>query len=89
VAAHRATLEFSYTDAALAATVERAISLDAGEIEGDRSDATVSREAGGRGGEAATVVVEIESADPKALRAAKRTWCSQVATAEETAIAAR
>jgi KEOPS complex subunit Pcc1 len=82
VAAHRATLEFSYADSAVAETVERAISLDVGDIEGDRSEASVSRDGD-------TVVVEIDAADPRALRAAKRTWCSHVAAGEETAIAAR
>ncbi|AGN00536.1 KEOPS complex Pcc1-like subunit [Salinarchaeum sp. Harcht-Bsk1] len=78
----RATLEFSYADSALAQSIERAISLDAGAIEGDRSATAVTRDDD-------TVIVEIDAADPKALRAAKRTWCSHVAAAEETAIAAR
>lgn len=85
----RATLEFSYADSSLAQSVERAISLDAGDIDGDRSEATVRRDRGRDTPDGSTVIVEIDAADPKALRAAKRTWCSLVATAEESAIAAR
>ncbi|GAB3683220.1 hypothetical protein GCM10028857_10420 [Salinarchaeum chitinilyticum] len=77
-----ATLEFSYADSAVAEIVERAVRLDAGAIDGDRSGAVVARTD-------ATVIVEIEAADPAALRAAKRTWCSLVGAAEETAVTAR
>jgi len=81
VAAHEATLRFSYADADLAATVASAIELDAGDIEGERSEASVDRED-------ATVRVRIDAADPAALRAAKRTWSNAVAAAEATAVAA-
>jgi KEOPS complex subunit Pcc1 len=76
-----ATLEFFYADSHLAETVERSVRLDAGDIQGDRSAASVERD-GDR------VIVRIEADDPAALRAAKRTWCSQIAVAEETAVAA-
>ncbi|WP_248515557.1 KEOPS complex subunit Pcc1 [Salinarchaeum laminariae] len=77
-----ATLKFSYADSDLADTVERAVRLDAGDIDGDRSKASVRRR-----GE--TVIVDIDATDPTALRAAKRTWCTLIGAAEETAIAAR
>jgi len=82
VRTHEATISVPYPDPTVAATVERAIRLDAGDVEGDRSAAAVDRDGD-------TVVVTIGADDPSALRAAKRTWCSLVRAAEETALAAR
>jgi len=75
---HEAVFEFSYPTERSARTIERAVAPEVGEIEGDRSSATVSREP-------RTVTVVVEAADLVALRAGINTWCSLVSVAERVA----
>jgi KEOPS complex subunit Pcc1 len=79
-APHELVLEFDYEDDARAALIERSVSQEIGEIEGDRTAATVARE--GR-----TVVVDVAAADLVALRAGLNTWCSLVEVAERCSTA--
>jgi KEOPS complex subunit Pcc1 len=72
---HDAVLEFDYPDAASARRVARSVAVEAGDIEGDRTDATVECER-------ATVVVTVRAADLVALRAGVNTWSSLVGVAE-------
>ncbi|WP_331236221.1 KEOPS complex subunit Pcc1 [Natronorarus salvus] len=76
--AHDAIFEFTYPTERRAQAVERAVTPEVDEIEGERSRATVSRE-----GE--TVLVTIGAADLVALRAGINTWCSLVSVAERVA----
>ncbi|MFB6105515.1 MAG: KEOPS complex subunit Pcc1 [Halobacteriaceae archaeon] len=78
---HQTTLVFTYADASRAATVAAAVGPEAGDIEGDRTRATV--ESGGD-----SVTVRIDAADLTALRAGVNTWCSLVEAAEGSARAA-
>lgn len=75
---HEALLEFEYSSSESARTVARSVAVEAGDIEGDRSRATVDR-AG------ATVTVTVAAADLVALRAGLNTWLSLVAVAESCA----
>jgi len=77
-AAHRTTLRFSYASERDARTVHRAVRVEAGDIEGDRTSASVER-AG------ATVRVTVEAADLTALRAGTNTWTTLVGVAEAAA----
>jgi len=79
--AHDAVLRFSYESTGRARTVARAVSREVGEIEGDRSAATVSREG-------ATVAVRVVADDLVALRAGLNSWGSLVEVAERTTAAA-
>ncbi|MFB6172961.1 MAG: KEOPS complex subunit Pcc1 [Haloarculaceae archaeon] len=72
---HGTTLSFAYRTSTVARLVERSVRPEVGEIEGDRTSATVSREGD-------TVTVEIEAADLVALRAGLNTWLSLVSVAE-------
>ena len=74
---HETTLAFSYSDSDRARIVERSVRQEIGEIQGDRSSATVSRDG-------ATVTVTVEAADLIALRAGLNTWLSLVDVAERT-----
>jgi len=78
VTGHEAAFEFSYPSERRAEAIERAVAPEVGEIEGDRSRASVSR-AG------ATLSVTIEATDLVALRAGMNTWCSLVSVAERVA----
>lgn len=75
---HRAVLEFDYDDSDGAALVADSVRVESGDIEGDRTTATVDREG-------ATVVVTVEAADLVALRAGVNTWSSLVSVAESCA----
>jgi KEOPS complex subunit Pcc1 len=75
---HRSELLFEYATVERARTVERAVAREAGDIDGERTAATVSRE-----GDCLTV--ELDAADLTALRAGQNTWCSLVSVAERTA----
>jgi KEOPS complex subunit Pcc1 len=75
---HAADLRFTYASPDDAELVERAIHQEVGEIEGDRTSATVDREA-------ETVVVRVTADDLVALRAGLNTWGSLVEVAEATA----
>jgi KEOPS complex subunit Pcc1 len=77
-APHDAELVFEYDTAALARLVERSVRQEVGEIEGDRTTASVEREG-------ALLRVHIEAADLVALRAGCNTWCSLVQVAERVA----
>jgi len=72
---HDAAFTFDYDSADHARTVERSVRQELGEIDGDRSTATVARD--GR-----SVTVTVEAADPVALRAGINTWLSLVDVAE-------
>jgi KEOPS complex subunit Pcc1 len=78
VAAHGATLEFEYDDPARARIVAESVAREVGEIDDERSRTTIDRDE-------AIVRLEIEAADPVALRAALNTWFSLVDVAERTA----
>ncbi|PSP56631.1 hypothetical protein BRC82_01780 [Halobacteriales archaeon QS_1_67_19] len=74
---HDATLRFEYESPARARMVARAVSQEVGEIEGDRSSATVECDGG-------AVVVRVVADDLVALRAGCNTWGSLVSVAERT-----
>ncbi|USZ69190.1 rpo operon protein [Halorussus salilacus] len=78
---HDAVLRFEYESPARARVVTRAVSQEVGEIEGDRSTATVDREG-------STVAVRVTADDLVALRAGMNTWGSLVEVAERTVDAA-
>lgn len=78
MAPHGATLEFEYDEPARARIVADSVAREIGEIDDDRSRTTIEREE-------ATVSLEIEAADPVALRAALNTWFSLIDVAERTA----
>lgn len=75
---HQAVLAFDYRSSSQATTVQRSVSLEAGDIEGDRTRATVERDG-------ATLTVTIDAADLVALRAGCNTWLSLVDVAERCA----
>jgi len=73
---HESVLEFDYPDAERAARVARAVGVEAGDIDGDRTDVVVDRDG-------ATVVVTVTAADLVALRAGLTTWTALVSVAEK------
>ena len=78
---HAATLTFRYPDSDAAGLVAAAVSQEVGEIDGDRSAATVSRDG-------AAVRVDVGADDIVALRAGLNTWSSLVEVAERSLEAA-
>jgi len=74
---HDATLRFEYDSPTRAKTVANAVAQEVGEIDGDRSAATVEREAD-------SVVVRVVADDLVALRAGCNTWGWLVEVAERT-----
>ncbi len=78
MAAHGATLDFEYDEPARARTVADSVAREIGEIDDGRSRTTIDLEE-------SVVRLEIEAADPVALRAALNTWLSLVDVAERTA----
>jgi len=72
---HESVLEFDYSDTQRAARVARNVRVEAGDVEGDRTSATVDREG-------STVIVCVVAADLVALRAGVNTWTSLVSVAE-------
>ena len=74
---HAATLTFRYPDSDAAGLVAAAVSQEVGEIDGDRSAATVSRDG-------AAVRVDVGADDIVALRAGLNTWSSLVEVAERS-----
>lgn len=74
---HDATLRFRYESPARAHIVARAVAREVGEIDGDRSAATVECEE-------TAVVVRVVADDLVALRAGCNTWGSLVEVAERT-----
>ncbi|MDZ7701854.1 MAG: KEOPS complex subunit Pcc1 [Halobacteriales archaeon] len=77
-APHRTTLCLEYGAEAEAATVERSLRQEVGEIDDGRSTTALARE--GR-----TVELTIDADDLVALRAAANTWLSLASVAERTA----
>jgi KEOPS complex subunit Pcc1 len=75
---HATTLVFEYSTATAAAVVARSVEREVGEIEGDRTTATLSRDGD-------TVTVEVEADDVTALRAGLNTWTTLVEVAESVA----
>lgn len=73
--AHEAVFTAEYSAAEVARRVQRSVAVEAGDIEGDRTTATVERDA-------TTLTVAIEAADLIALRAGINTWASLVEVAE-------
>ncbi|WP_135851971.1 KEOPS complex subunit Pcc1 [Halorussus salinus] len=74
---HDATLRFGYESPGRARVVARAVAREVGEIDGDRSAATVERDGD-------SVVVRVVADDLVALRAGCNTWGSLVEVAERT-----
>jgi KEOPS complex subunit Pcc1 len=72
---HDAVLEFDYPDAERAARVARSVRVETGDIDGDRTTATIDRDG-------PTVVVTVTDDDLVALRAGINTWTSLVSVAE-------
>ena len=75
---HTAALRFRYPSAADATLVARTISVEAGQLDADRSTVDVDRTG-------ATVGVEVAAADPVALRAGLNSWLRYVSVAEQVA----
>ncbi len=71
-------LRFDYPSAADAALVARSISVEAGQLDDDRSTVDVDRTG-------ATVGVEVAAADQIALRAGLNSWLRYVSVAEQVA----
>lgn len=78
---HETTLFFAYDDPDRAALVAASVGREVGEIEGDRTRASLDRD----GDE---VRVRIEADDLVALRAGLNTWTTLVEVAEDVADAA-
>lgn len=78
MSAHEATLAFSYADQHRARLVTRSVRQEVGEIDDDRSSASV--ECSG-----ATVEVTVRATDLVALRAAMNTWLGLVGVTEQAA----
>ena len=74
-APHEATLVFDYPTPESARLVERAVSQELDEIDGDRTRATLARD--GR-----SLELRVSAADLVALRAGLNTWCTLVEVAE-------
>ncbi|WP_436909209.1 KEOPS complex subunit Pcc1 [Halosimplex marinum] len=73
---HEAVFDCEYPDAERARRVERSVAVEAGDIEGDRTTATLERDG-------PTLTVTVAAADLVALRAGCNTWLSLVAVAED------
>lgn len=73
---HEAVFECEYPDAERARHVERSVAVEVGDIEGDRTTASLDRDG-------ATLTVTVSAADLVALRAGCNTWLSLVAVAED------
>jgi KEOPS complex subunit Pcc1 len=75
---HSTELVFRYDSPAVASVVASSVAVEAGDIEGDRSEAAVDRD----GGE---VTVTVDASDLTALRAGQNTWLTLVEVAERAA----
>lgn len=78
-ARHETVLTLEYDTSRQASTVERSLRPEVGDIEGERTRATLERE--GR-----TVRIDIEATDLVALRAGQNTWLSLVSVAERVTV---
>lgn len=79
---HEASLEFDFPDESHAHIVERSVSQEVGEIDGDRSRARVDRDG-------ATLQITIDATDLVGLRAGLNTWLGLVSVAEQSVDAAQ
>ncbi|MFT4890320.1 MAG: KEOPS complex subunit Pcc1 [Halobacteriales archaeon] len=75
---HEAVFEYPYDDERIADTVAEAVRPEVGDIEGDRTRATLRRDGD-------TVIVTVRARDLTALRAGINTWGSLVSVAERIA----
>lgn len=75
---HEAVFEYPYDDERTANTVAAAVRPEVGDIEGDRTRATLRRDGN-------TVIVTVRARDLTALRAGLNTWGSLVGVAERIA----
>lgn len=78
---HEATLSYDFSTEPTARTVERSVRRELGEIDGDRSRASLERSG-------ATLSVTVEARDLTALRAGLNTWQTLVSVAERVAVGA-
>jgi KEOPS complex subunit Pcc1 len=72
---HETSFSLEYDTASDAATIERSLRPEIGDIEGERTEAALSRDG-------AVLCVDIEAADLVALRAGQNTWLSLTGVAE-------
>jgi KEOPS complex subunit Pcc1 len=72
---HTADLVFDYDSPETAALVERSVRQEVGEIEGDRTTASLARDE-------TELTVHVDAADLVALRAGINTWSTLVEVAE-------
>lgn len=79
---HAASLAVDYDSPESARVVERSVRQEVGDIDGDRSRATVERDG-------ATLTVDVEATDLVGLRAGLTTWLALVDVAESAAEAAQ
>jgi KEOPS complex subunit Pcc1 len=75
---HETTLVLEYDDPDVATIVERSVGQEIGDIQGDRTEATLSRSGG-------TITISIEADDLVALRAGHNTWLGLIEVAEQSA----
>ena len=80
--AHEAVFTFEYPTPEVARHVQRSVAVEAGDIEGDRTTATVDRSD-------RIVSVTVAADDLVALRAGINTWASLVEVAERCSGAAQ
>ena len=73
---HSTELVFQYGSPAVASVVASSVGVEAGDIEGDRTTASLDRDG-------ATLTVTVAAGDLVALRAGCNTWLSLVAVAED------
>lgn len=78
---HETLLSIEYTSPEEARRVARAVDPEVGDIDDDRSETTLSRDA-------ETLKLAITASDPVALRASLNTWLSLVSVAEQAGDAA-
>ena len=79
---HESSFSLEYDTASAAATVERSLEPEIGDIEGERTAAALSRDG-------KTVRIDIEATDLVALRAGQNTWLSLAGVAERSLAAGR
>ncbi|MFC7194926.1 KEOPS complex subunit Pcc1 [Halosimplex aquaticum] len=75
---HEAVFEFDYPDPESARRVYRSVGAEVGDIDGDRTTASLDRDG-------ATLTVTVAASDLVALRAGCNTWLSLVSVAETCA----
>lgn len=75
---HSASYEFTYDSLEAARVVEQSVRVEAGDVTGDRTTASVDRDG-------ATLTVTVNATDLTALRAGTNTWLTLVEVAESAA----